>query len=53
MTIDHQENVGKKREKRKYGATQEKAAGSEARIILFVMEIIFGAKKKTGKERKA
>ena len=35
MAIDHQENVGKKREKRKYGATQEKAAGSELRRILY------------------
>ena len=43
LTIDHQENVGKKREKRKYGATQEKAAGSELRRILLVMKITFGA----------
>ena len=28
LTIDHQENVGEKREKRKYGTAQEKAAGS-------------------------
>ena len=54
MTIDHQENVGKKRERRKYGATQEKAAGSELRSlrILLVMKITFGAKRKTGEERK-
>ena len=38
--------MGKKREKRKYGATQEKAAGSELRRILLVMKITFGAKKK-------
>ena len=43
LTIDHQENVGKKREKRKYGATQEKAASSELRGILLVMKITFGA----------
>ena len=52
MTIDHQENVGRKREKRKYGATQEKAAGTELRRILLVMKITFGAKKRTGEERK-
>ena len=34
LTIDHQENVGKKREKRKYEAAQEKAAGTELRRIL-------------------
>ena len=28
LTIDHQENVGKKRENKKYGTAQEKAAGS-------------------------
>ena len=50
MTIDHQENVGRKREKRKYGATQEKAAGTGLRILL-VMKITFGAKR-TGEERK-
>jgi len=33
LTIDHQENVGKKREKRKYGTAQEKAAGSQLRRI--------------------
>ena len=52
MTIDHQENVGRKREKRKYGATQEKAAGTELRRILLVMKITFGAKKRTDEERK-
>ena len=52
MTIDHQENVGKKREKRKYGATQEKAAGTELSRILLVMRITFGAKQRTGEERK-
>ncbi len=41
--------MGKKREKRKNGATQEKAAGSQLRRI---MKNTFGAKKKTGKERK-
>ena len=50
MTIDHQENVGRKREKRKYGATQEKAAGTELKRILLVMKITFGAKR-TGEER--
>ena len=33
LTIDHQENVGKKREKRKYGTAQEKAAGAQLRRI--------------------
>ena len=33
LTIDHQTNVGKKREKRKYGTAQEKAAGSHLREI--------------------
>ena len=51
MTIDHQEKVGKKREKRKYEAAQEKAAGTELRRLLLVMKITFGAKR-TGEERK-
>ena len=44
--------MGRKREKRKYGATQEKAAGTELRRILLVMRITFGAKKRTDEERK-
>ena len=44
--------MGRKREKRKYGATQEKAAGTELRRILLVMKITFGAKKRTDEERK-
>ena len=44
--------MGRKREKRKYGATQEKAAGTELRRILLVMRITFGAKQRTGEERK-
>ena len=43
--------MGRKREKRKDGATQEKAAGTELRRILLVMKITFGAKR-TGEERK-
>ena len=34
LTIDHQEDVGKKREKIKYGTAQEKAAGSQLRFFL-------------------
>ena len=52
MTIDHQEKVGKKREKRKYEAAQEKAAGTGLRRLLLVMKITFGAKKRTDEERK-
>ena len=50
MTIDHQEKVGKKREKRKYEAAQEKAAGTYIRRILLVKKITIGAKR-TGEER--
>ena len=38
--------------KRKYGATQEKAAGTELSRILLAMRITFGAKQRTGEERK-
>ena len=44
--------MGRKREKRKYEAAQEKAAGTELRRILLEMKITVGAKKRTGEERK-
>ena len=35
LIIDHQENVGKKREKRKNGKAQERAAGSHLKEKTF------------------
>ena len=42
--------VGKKREKRKYGTAEEKAAGSHLREIH--LELALGAKYDAGEERK-